>query len=137
MCKNIVKDLKKNKHKISPYLILIAHGSKDPSWCKPFKRILNKLRKELPRNTIKLAYTELANPSLNKVVKNLIRKKVKYIKLLPLFMSAGSHINRDIKGFILKVKKNLPKLKVEVLPPIGKHPKIGLLICEIIKEYLC
>ena len=133
--KGTVKKLKKNKYKkYKSCLILIAHGSKDPRWCKPFERIVNKLKKELSGNMVQLAYIEFALPPLSKVISNLRRKKVNDIKLLPLFMAVGFHIKRDIKEIISKTKSENPELKIEMLPPVGEHPKMQSLICEIIKE---
>ena len=125
--------MKKNKYKSC--LVLIAHGSKDPLWCKPFERIVNKVKKGLPQNAVRLAYLELALPSISEVIKDLARENITDIKLLPLFMAIGSHVNRDIKELVLKTRRKLPNLKIKILPPIGKHPEVSSLICEIIKGY--
>ncbi|MBI3590852.1 MAG: CbiX/SirB N-terminal domain-containing protein [Candidatus Melainabacteria bacterium] len=130
--------MKKNKYKKYKHcLILIAHGSKELQWRRPFERLIGKLKRELPGDYISIAYIESLKPSLSEVMKNLSNKKsANYIKLLPLFMAAGSHINRDIKELVSRARKKSPKLKIEVLPPIGEHPKISSVICEIIKGYL-
>ena len=112
-------------------LILLAHGSKDPKWCKSFENLVVGAGHDLHL----LAYMDLVEPSLFSVTKQLSNNGTKKIKILPLFMSGGGHIDKDIPELVKELKAKFPNIDFEILPPIGEHPKVILEMKEIIKEY--
>ena len=113
-------------------LILLAHGSKDPKWGKSFENLAVGAG---PNLHLQLAYMDLVEPSLFSVTKQLSNNGIKKIKILPLFMSSGGHINKDIPKQIKNLKARFPKINFELLSPIGEHPKIISSMIETIKKY--
>ncbi len=113
-------------------LILVAHGSKDPKWCKPFETLVVG---SYHGTTLHLAYMDINEPSLFSVTEQLAKNGTKNIKILPLFMSGGGHVDKDIPKQVKELKVKFPDINFEVLPPIGEHPKIVSSINEIIKDY--
>ena len=117
-------------HDLPPIsLILLAHGSKDPKWCKSFEDLAKTC------DNTSLAYMDLIEPSLFSVTEELSDKGIKNIKILPMFMSSGGHVDKDIPEQVKELKVKFPKIDFEILPPIGKHPKVISSMKEIIKEY--
>ena len=112
-------------------LILLAHGSKDPKWCKSFEDLVGAGR-DLH---LHLAYMDLIQPSLLSVTEQLSNQGIRKIKILPLFMSSGGHIDKDIPKQAEELKAKFPKINFEILPPIGEHQKVISSMQEIIKEY--
>ncbi len=51
--------------------VLLAHGSRDKSWKKPFEELLEKCVNRSPEKTFCLCYLELCDPKLEEVVKCL------------------------------------------------------------------
>ena len=47
-------------------LILLAHGSRDPSWAQPFEALAAALKEKHPGRRIELAFMELTEPSLDR-----------------------------------------------------------------------
>ena len=113
-------------------LILVAHGSKDPKWCKSFE---NLAVETLGPTSLRLAYMDLAEPSLFSVTEDLSKNGTKKIKILPLFMSGGGHVDKDIPRQVKELKTKFPEIDFEILPPIGEHPVIFKSMQEIIREY--
>lgn len=114
----------------STYLILLAHGSKDPKWSRSFENLVG----SCPGMTL-LAYMDLIQPSLSSITKKLANQGIKKIKILPLFMSSGGHIDKDIPKQVKELKAKFPYIVFEILSPIGEHPKLISSMKEIIKEY--
>ncbi len=112
-------------------LILIAHGSKDPRWCKPFERLEKSLKSDLGANGVFLSYMEFAEPTLMEAASKAVNSGTKTIKVLPLFMAGGSHVDQDIPPQVESVRKQFPGVQVELLPPIGEHPEFVKLICQV------
>ena len=118
----------------SSCLILIAHGSKDPRWRSPFERLEKALKADLGNESIFLSYMEFANPTLLEASSRAVRTGAKKITVLPLFMAGGSHVDQDIPPQVAAVRKEFPGVEVELLPPIGEHPKFVQLICQVAIE---
>ncbi len=117
-------------------IILIAHGSKDPRWKKPFEKLYNDLKSTLGEEKIALAYMEFISPNLFDVINNAIEKNINDFKILPLFMAGGGHIDRDIPEQIKQIKNQFTNINIELLPPIGEHNKIYEAMKSIIFDNL-
>ena len=113
-------------------LILLAHASKEPKWGKSFENLAVETCRGM---SLQLAYMDLVEPSLFSVTKQLSYNGIKKIKILPLFMSSGGHVDKDIPKLVKELKAKFPNIDFEILPPIGEHPKVILEMKEIIKEY--
>ena len=117
-------------------IVLLAHGSLDPRWKEPFEKILFRLEKELGKNNIKLAYMDFIKPDFESVVKELFDENIKEIKLLPLFMSGGGHVDKDIPKIVSALKDKLNGIKIKILPAIGEYPEVSSAMIEVIKNEL-
>jgi sirohydrochlorin cobaltochelatase len=117
-------------------LILLTHGSKRASWCKPFQNLLRKLRRETGKTNIHLAHMELAAPSLEDVVGRVVKEGVTAIRVLPLFMSSGTHLIKDIPKQVKALTRQHRGLKIVTLPPLGSHPRFLKMMLELTQEYV-
>ena len=117
-------------------LILLTHGSKRASWCKPFQSLLRKLRRETGKTNIHLAHMELADPSLEDVVERVVKEGVTAIRVLPLFMSSGTHLIKDIPKQVKTLTRQHRGLKIVTLPPLGSHPRFLKMMLELTQEYV-
>ena len=113
-------------------LILFAHGSKDPKWCRSFETFVVGTCHGM---SLQLAYMDLNQPSLFSVTEDLSKQGIKNIKILPLFMSGGGHVDKDIPEQVKELKMKFPEINFEILPPIGEHPRVISSMKEIIREY--
>jgi sirohydrochlorin cobaltochelatase len=119
----------------SARLILLAHGSRDPRWRAPFETFTATLQADLGAHTVRLAYMEFVSPTLTDIAEEASRDAVQQLKILPLFMAGGAHVDRDIPEQVTAVQSRFPHLDLSVLPPIGEHPRLVALMQEIAKEY--
>ncbi len=112
-------------------LILIAHGSKDPRWRVPFERLEKALKSDLGENGVHLSYMEFAEPTLMNAAKKAVKSGTRKIRVLPLFMAGGAHLDHDIPPMVSAVRSEFPDVDVELLTPIGEHPAFTKLIYQI------
>jgi sirohydrochlorin cobaltochelatase len=103
-------------------LILLAHGSKNPNWLKPFEKLTKDLKQDVGANNVFLCYMEHATPSLQQVAQQLLNHGTQHFRVLPLFMASGNHFQQDIPAQIADLRSEFPELEIELLPPIGEHP---------------
>lgn len=118
------------------HLILIAHGSKDSKWRKPFEKMSDEIGKEVGAKNVSLCYMGSAEPSLEKVVEKAVKNKVSSFKVLPLFMAGGGHVDKDIPEQIAAIKEKHSNIDIKLLGAIGEHPLIYGAIKEVAKSYV-
>lgn len=115
-------------------LILLAHGSSDPRWRKPFEHLVRDLAAESDGNSPLLAYMEFVPPTLADAVAEAGRRGFRRIAILPLFMSGGGHVANDIPAQAEAARQAHPGVAIRVLPPVGEHPRFQKVLKEIIRD---
>lgn len=115
-------------------LVLMAHGSRDPRWRAPFEALLQQLRHELGADRVALAYMEFASPTLLDIAVGAVRDGVEVLRILPLFLAAGAHVDHDIPSQVDIVRAQFRQLGVEIFNPVGEDPRLVKLLLEIARE---
>ena len=103
-------------------LILIAHGSRRPEWRASVEGLVESLQTDIGRDAVQLAYMDCTPPTLGEVVSEAIRQGVQRIRVLPLFLTAEGHVDRDIQPLVEEARAAHPAVVLELLPPVGRHP---------------
>jgi sirohydrochlorin cobaltochelatase len=101
-------------------ILLFAHGSRDPAWRAPFEAILNEVRRQYPGGA-ELAFLENMEPGFDAAIDRLIAVGADAIRVVPVFLAAGSHIRQDIPDLVARSKKRLPEIQFTVFPAIGEN----------------
>ena len=116
--------------------ILLAHGSKDPRWRKPFEDLLEKSIKSSPKKLFFLCYLELCGPSLSETVRDLADKnsKISTINIHPIFLSAGVHFHEDILAMVSDLQEIYPHFKFKLNDVIGVNNIVSNAIVKAVKS---
>jgi sirohydrochlorin cobaltochelatase len=102
-------------------IVLIAHGSRDPEWSRPFERIAASLAEKLPAVCVGLAYLE-SGPSLDETVAALIAKGVGSIRVVPVFLGQGGHVKQDLPRLVSQAER--PGVRMVLDKPIGEQAQV-------------
>lgn len=102
-------------------LVLVAHGSREREWARPFERIAALLRDKLPATAIGLAFLE-HGPSLEEVVAALVAKGAGSIRVVPVFLGQGGHVKQDLPRLVASAARGDVKLRLD--PAIGEQAQI-------------
>jgi sirohydrochlorin cobaltochelatase len=102
-------------------LVLVAHGSRDPQWARPFERMAASLRDKLPAAAIGLAFLE-HGPSLDEVVAALVGKGAGSIRVVPVFLGQGGHVKEDLPRLVAAAAR--PGVQIHLDKPIGEQPEV-------------
>jgi sirohydrochlorin cobaltochelatase len=106
-------------------IILFAHGSRDPLWCKPIETIASAIAGQSPRNVVRCAYLELMKPDLETVVADMMTAHgVAHIKIAPMFLGVGVHARQDLPLLVEALRLAHPSLHLELMPSIGENPQV-------------
>lgn len=118
----------------SSILILIAHGSREPRWLASVEGLTESLQAEHGQDRVRLAYMQCASPTLAEVVSDDAESGHTKFRVLPLFLTLGGHVARDIQRLVDEVRLARPDIHVQLLPPVGKHPLFMELLNRIAGE---
>jgi sirohydrochlorin cobaltochelatase len=114
------------------YLVLFAHGSRDPDWQAPFIALRDSLH-PLP---VGLAFMEMAEPTLEMVVTQALveHSDLTQMTILPLFMAQGGHLRHDVPNQVAAMQARYPNCTFTVLPPVGQHPKVVAAMQDLCRD---
>ena len=116
---------------IEPAVIVIAHGSRSIE-ANDAHRVTCRELAEQTGTPVTPAFLELAEPSLTTAVDALATAGIRRVRVLPLFLYPGRHMQRDIPALVAEAADAHPEVEIELLPLFGSDPGlIHLLAAQV------
>jgi sirohydrochlorin cobaltochelatase len=115
-------------------IVLFAHGARDPQWARPFRELVAALGERLPGERIVLAFLELMQPSLPDCAAALYGEGVRELRVVPVFLGMGGHLQQDLPKLVAAIKEKHPELAIQVDPPIGEQATVISAIAAAISK---
>lgn len=104
-------------------LLIVGHGSRDPSANVEFEAVVAAYRSTRPDIEVAHGYVELARPSLATALRDLAQQ-VDSIVVLPLFLFAAGHVKNDIPLALSQARQDFPTVRFTVAHALGVHPNL-------------
>jgi sirohydrochlorin cobaltochelatase len=108
---------------LSAGIVLLAHGSRDPEWARPFEQLAAQLSHKVT-GPVALAYLELMRPPLDEAISALLKRGATSIRVVPVFLGQGGHVKEDLPRLVERARKSHPKVAISLEPPIGEQPAV-------------
>ena len=115
-------------------IIFVAHGSRRDSWRRPIEQLRDAVVNAMAIETIELAYLELCEPSLEAVVEKEYKKGARRFVILPLFLSGGGHVARDLVPQIDLCKSRFTDAGFAQLDAFGELPAVHAALASALVE---
>jgi sirohydrochlorin ferrochelatase len=115
-------------------VLLIAHGSRLAAANADLLQLAEQLRSRFPGHTIETAYLELTEPTIPQGAARCVDLGATRVLLLPYFLSAGTHVTEDLRGFRAQFAEQWPSVRFELCPPLGLHPLMLEIVCDRLRE---
>ena len=117
-------------------LLLVAHGSRREESNLEVDSLSKKMLKFNSSQFDKVipAFLEFASPSIPDAIEKCSEMGAKRVTVLPYFLSAGVHINRDIPNEVNKASQNFPNLEINVTNYFGSREEIAELLMKTAME---
>ena len=116
-------------------LVLFAHGSSRAAWRAPLHALQQQIQGEVADHVqVHLAFLERCEPTLLAVVHAAVPDGVETVEILPMFISGGGHVQRDLPPLIAAVRAAHPTLTLLLHPAIGEHPAIATAIAGLVGD---
>jgi len=110
-------------------IVLFAHGSRDPAWARPLKKIALRLSREF---LVAPAYLEIMKPSLEEAVASLAAAGVKRVRVVPVFLGVGGHVRKDLPKLVSAARARHRGVKLVLEKPIGEQPAVIAAIAKAV-----
>jgi sirohydrochlorin cobaltochelatase len=105
-------------------MILFAHGARNPAWAQPFERLQQMLQRQMPGVPVRLAFLELMQPSLEVVVQTLLEQGRHDIRIVPVFLGQGGHVQRDLPLKLTQLRQQYPSLQLQLSNSVGEDETV-------------
>lgn len=105
-------------------LVLFAHGSRDPEWASPIRRVCAQVRASSPELRVELAFLEFIAPNLRDCVELLVAEGFERIVVLPMFIAQGGHLKHDVPPLLDELRRLHPQTRFEQADAIGEAESI-------------
>jgi sirohydrochlorin cobaltochelatase len=102
-------------------LLLVAHGSRDPHWARPFERIAESVARTLPAQCVGLAFLEHGR-SIEETVAALVARGASSIRVVPVFLGQGAHVKDDLPRLVREAAR--PGVALMLDAAIGEQPQV-------------
>ena len=105
-------------------LVLFAHGSRDPDWAAPLKRVQQNVARRKPALAVEIAYLELMEPRLPQTVSRLVDAGCQRITIAPIFIAQGAHLKRDLIRLTDTLRERHPDVDLVLLTAAGECEEV-------------
>lgn len=105
---------------LSTGLILFAHGSRDPAWADPLRRVQAEIVARVPQQRVELAFLEWMAPTLSECVGRLHDTGVTRAIVVPMFIAQGGHLKNDLPKLLQELRCTYPEMTLSLTPAIGE-----------------
>jgi len=127
-----ISDLKSRAPPMTTAVLLIAHGSRRTEANHDLVIVADQLKAQSNYSIIVPCYLEIAEPSIPDGARQCVESGADHVLMMPYFLSAGSHVTRDLERFRNKASAEFESVKFDLCPPLGLHP----LMLQIVKDRL-
>ena len=117
-------------------LLLVAHGSRREESNLEVDSLSKKMLKfnSSQFDQVMPAFLEFASPSIPEAIEKCSEMGAQRVTVLPYFLSAGVHINRDIPEEVNKASQDFPNLEINVTNYFGSREEIAELLMKTAME---
>ncbi len=106
-------------------LVLIAHGSRNPSANADLFDLAGTITDYAG---VFPSFLELAEPTIPEAAAQAVASGATRIVLAPYFLSAGVHVRRDLEMYRNEFAARFPEAEFVLAAPLGPHPLLRELV---------
>jgi sirohydrochlorin cobaltochelatase len=112
---------------------LLAHGSRHPATREEVTALALAVAAATQCN-VSHAFLEINRPNLREAIAQAVAEGAEHVNVLPLFVSTGNHVVRDLPQLVADAKAQYPHVEIVLLRHVGAHPAYTAVIETIARE---
>ena len=102
-------------------VLLVGHGTRDPRGQQEFTELVARLAKSRPDLRVGGGYLEIAQPSIEEAVHQLVSRGARSIVAIPLLLLAAGHAKQDVPEALEFAARQHPGLSIRLAGHLGCH----------------
>jgi sirohydrochlorin ferrochelatase len=115
-------------------VLLIAHGSRQRAANLDLAELVERLAGTGRYPIVEGCFLELAEPDLPTGGDRCVARGARRVLLIPYFLSAGVHLERDLRAARDELSRRHPGVRFQLGAPLGPHPLLDRLVAIRIGE---
>jgi sirohydrochlorin cobaltochelatase len=115
-------------------VILVGHGSRDPSWRQPMQAVAARLELLSPDLLVSCAYLEFDEPKLAQAAVQVIAAGARHVTIVPMFLGSGKHVRDDLPALTQAMSEAHPQIHFILKGAVGDDPRVLDLLASIAFE---
>lgn len=126
----------KSQNKLIPKetgVIILGHGSKLKDANDSLRRLAKELKRKNGLSLVEPAFLQFSQPDLSATIKKVAARGCRRIIIVPFFLFAGNHVNRDIPKEIRQAALTHKEVELIYAKNIGAFPKINNIVMDCIR----
>jgi len=116
--------------------IVFAHGSSIETANQAVRTVAAEMAERGGLNIVEAAFLEGGQPSLAGALASMA-DRVTHVVVVPYFLTLGLHLKRDLPRLIDEVKQTHPNVRIDVAPPLDRHPAMVDILLDRARETAC
>ncbi|WP_432175990.1 sirohydrochlorin chelatase [Streptomyces sp. Tue6028] len=105
------------RRSVSPVLVVVAHGSRDPRHAATVHALVRQVRARRPGLRVETGFLDFNIPSVQGVLESLAAEGVRDVVALPLLLTRAFHAKADIPAVLREAPSRLRIRQADVLGP--------------------
>jgi sirohydrochlorin cobaltochelatase len=101
--------------------VLLAHGSRDARWRQPFEELQRRLAGQ---QHVELSYLQSCPPTIEEALRRCREQGAEEAVVVPLFMSGGGHLLRDVPERVAAAASAVPGITVTTTGAAAEAPEV-------------
>jgi sirohydrochlorin cobaltochelatase len=110
-------------------LLLVAHGTPDPSDNQPIHQVAAQISEQGSFATVAVGYLACNQPDIPSAIQALAEQYAEVI-LVPYFLHAGRHVTHDLPMIVAAARQEHPACRIRLTPHLGYDQRLTALIAE-------
>ncbi|HWC98505.1 MAG TPA: CbiX/SirB N-terminal domain-containing protein [Candidatus Sulfopaludibacter sp.] len=103
-------------------IVVFGHGSRVEAANESVRQAARELARLGQLAYVEPAFLELGEPDLEGAVVRLMGQGVRHIRVIPYFLTLGTHLERDLPRIIHDISSKFSDLEIEATAPLEGHP---------------
>ncbi|MHB1531209.1 sirohydrochlorin chelatase [Acidithiobacillus sp.] len=112
--------------------ILLAHGSRNAEWRRPFEVLAARFGERHPERRVLLCYLEIWAPDLPQTIARTYAEGVRQFRISPLFWSSGRHLQEDLPLLMNELEQRFPEIRISVDEPLGEREPVLAAVLDVL-----
>jgi sirohydrochlorin ferrochelatase len=112
----------------------MAHGSRQHEANDDLMFVVEQVQQLGLYHIVLASFLELAEPNIETAGANCVAQGAHRVLMLPYFLSAGIHVERDLTDIRQRLTERFPEVEFRLGEPLGRHPLLVTIVAERARE---